>query len=183
MRDVLVGVGVGVEVDQRHRLVIRQARPLTGDPLQDRPGDRVVAADRHRPRFRVGDAPEEGADPLDARLVVHRLRQRHVAQVVDAARLPRREVAERLVQPPVVGRDVAHRARPEVLIPLRRAVAGGVRHPDQGDIEVRRIGIDRAAKEGGHALPIERFEQNHLVVVRGHARPPISLLAVRRGRS
>src|SRR5213075_151232 len=95
--------------------------------------DAVIAADRDRPGAGLRDAPEERRDPLDAELVVHALRERHVAQVAHGARLERPE-PERLVDPPVVRRDVADGAGAEVLVALRGAVPGGVRDADERDL-------------------------------------------------
>ena len=132
----------------------------------------MVAADGNRARARVGDAAEEGADALDAGLVVHGLGQRDITQVVDAARLPGGEVVEGFVQPPVMGGDVAHGARTQVLVALGGAVAGGVGHADESDVAAGGIGIDRAAEEGGNAPPGKRLQQHHVVVGIGHREPP-----------
>ena len=126
----------------------------------------MVAADGNRAGARVGDAAEEGADALDAGLVVHGLGQRDIAQIVDAARLPGGEVVEGFVQPPVMGGDVAHGARTQVLVALRGAVAGGVGHADESDVAAGGIGIDRAAEKGGNAPPGKRLQQHHVVI--GH---------------
>ena len=85
-----------------------------------------------------------------------------VAEVVDDARLPGRE-AERPVHPPLQGRDVAHGARPEVLVALGRAVAGAVRHADQRDVAAGGIGIDRAAEERRRAPPVEALDHHPVV--------------------
>src|SRR6188472_2738598 len=113
----------------------------------------MIATDGNRARARIGDAAEEGTDALDANFVVHRLGERDIAQIVDAASLPGGEVIKGFVQPPVMGRDVAHRARTEMLVALRGAVAGGVWHANQSDVAIGRIGIDRAAKQGGNTPP------------------------------
>ena len=124
----------------------------------------MIATDGHRARAGIGDAAEEGADARDAGLVVHGLGQRDIAQIVDAARLPGGEVIEGFVQPPVMGGDVAHRARPQMLVALGGAVAGGVGHADQRDVAGAGIGIDGAAEEGGNAPPGQRLQQHHVVV-------------------
>ena len=106
----------------------------------------MVAADRDGAGIRFGEPAEVGGDPLDATLVVVRLRKRHVAEVVNAAGLPRGKAEGGVVAPPQGG-HVANGARAEVLVALGRGVAGSVRHRDESDVARRRIGVDRAAKE------------------------------------
>ncbi len=75
-------------------------------------------------------------------------RQRHVAQIVDAADLERREI-ERHVVAAVVRRDMAHRARAQMLVALGRSVAGGMRDANQRDVGIRGIVIVGARNSVG----------------------------------
>ena len=164
--------------------------PAPAIALQDRPRDRVIAADGHRARAGIGDAAEEGADALDAGLVVHRLGQRDIAQVVDAARLPGGEVVEGFVQPPVVGRDVAHRARTQMLVALRGAVAGGVRARRPGRCRSWRDrdrsgsgrGRERPTREAPRAAPCRHRASGPPVWTAGAARRRDGKTARRQGR-
>ena len=124
----------------------------------------MIATDGNRACTRVGDTAEEGTDALDAELVVHRLRERDIAQIVDAAGLPGGEVIEGFVQPPVMRGDVAHGARAQMLVALRGAVAGGMWHANQSDVAIGGIGIDWAAEEGGNTPPGKRLQQHHVVI-------------------
>ena len=147
--------------------------PGAGEPLHDAAGDAVVAADRHRRASRRGDLREERGDALDAALVVVRLRERDVAEVVDPARLPGGE-AERGVVAALERRDVADGARSEVLVALRRArcpEACGT--PTSATSQLAGIGIDRAAEERRGAPPVEALDHHAvagLELVEAHSR-------------
>ena len=146
----------------------RQLRPLPGDTLQDRAGDPVITADGHRPRARFGDAVEKRRDPLDAFFVVHGFGERNVAEVVDTAAFPRREI-EMLVVAPIVRRDIADGARSQVLVAFRRSVAGAVGNADECDVAIARVGVVRGTKECRDAPPIERLEHHPVVGIECHA--------------
>src|SRR5262249_18628072 len=101
---------------------------------------------------------------LDTDVVHHRLGKGHVAEIVDAADVPRAE-AEPEVRPPIPARHVPDGARPEVLVALGRAVAGAVRHPDERDVAAFGVLVPGAPEEGrnpppvpGARLPFRRLE-------------------------
>src|SRR5262249_2447776 len=101
----------------------------------------------------------------------------YVAEIADAARAPWIEL-ERHVHPARHRGDVTHRARAQVLVALGRAVAGGMRHSNQGDIAAARIAIDRTAEESWDVPPIEPLD-HHLVaggkLHPGHGNAPVGL--------
>ncbi|MND08717.1 hypothetical protein D3C83_315330 [compost metagenome] len=53
VRDMLVGIGMGVEMNQRRLAPAADLRVLAGDRLEDRSGDRMIAADRDRSHIGV----------------------------------------------------------------------------------------------------------------------------------
>ena len=166
--DILVGIGVGIEMKECRLAAVGQLAPLARDRLDDAAGDAVIAADRDGIDAGIGDLAEEGGDALDAFLVVHRLGQGHVADIADARGLPGREI-EMLVIAPVMRRDMAHGARPQMLVALGRAIAGTVRHADQGNVAILEIGRIGCAEERRHAPPIERLHHHPVGGVIAHA--------------
>jgi len=153
VRHVLVTVGVGIEVNQRHRSAARELAARPGNGLEDRPGDRVIAANCDRPRAGRIQPREIGLDVANAGLVVHGLWQRHVAKVADAQLLKGRDVVNPM-GPSIEAGDIAHGAWPKVLVALGRAVAAAVRNAHQGDIALRRVFVPGAAEERGNAPPV-----------------------------
>ena len=140
-------------MDQRGGPAAGDVGVWPGDRLEDRAGDRMVAADRDGQRAGGVEPLVERLDMDDRDVVDHRLGQRHVAHVVDPADLPGHD-AEVVVGAPVETRDVAHGARRQVLVALGRAVARAVRHADQRDVAVGRVLVMRAAEQGRHAPPV-----------------------------
>jgi hypothetical protein len=62
--------------------------------------------------------------------------------------------AEAPVSAAIAGGDVTDGARPQVLVALRRAVAGGVGHADERDVAGAGFGIVFGGEEGGNAPPV-----------------------------
>ena len=142
-------------VDLAHRVAMRidmdeADRPVVPERLQDRIGDRMVAADRQRPYSSRPDARVECLDVLDAAVEAEARAHRHVADVGGLA-LRSRHDAERMI----VGADaldLAHRAGSEAG-PRPVGNAEIHRHPDQRDIEPAKIG------QIGRLRPVGQVQQ------------------------
>ena len=119
---LLVGVAVGIEVDQGRFAAAAQITVLAGDGLEDRPGDGVVAADGDWISTRSVEAFEVRLHVLDADVVDHGFRQGHVAHIVDATDVPGDD-AEGIVCQAIEARNVAHGPGRQMLVALGRAVA------------------------------------------------------------
>jgi hypothetical protein len=151
--NVIIGIGVGVEMHQRHLLAAGELCIRARNRLQDRAGDGVIAADGDRPHAGFVQSLIIGLDMLHADVVDHRLRQRHVAEIVDPAFLPGVEVEQGMAAPVPAG-HVAQKARRQVLVALGGTVAGAVGHADEADIRRRQVFIPGRAEESGDAEPI-----------------------------
>ena len=142
--DLAHRVAMGVDMDEADGTVPAQR-------LQDRIGDRMIAADRQRPDAGRLDAGEERCDILDAAVEAEARAHRDVADIGRLALGFRHDT-----QGVVVGADpldVAHRAG-------SKAGAGPVgdaqihRHADQRDVEpakirqIGRLGPERQIEEG-----------------------------------
>ena len=111
-------------------------RPVPAERLQDRVGDRMVAADRQRNHVGGADLREEGLDVRVALLEAEPALHRHVADVGDGEMRSRRDPQRVLVGPDAL--DRAHRARAEP----RAGPVGDAeihRHADERDIEPAEI--------------------------------------------
>ncbi len=159
VRNGLVGVDVGIEVEKRSLPLTCQRRVGADEPLDDATRDAVVAADRDGTRPGLRDPTKESGDPLDAALVVVRLGERNVTEVVDRAGFPGRE-AERRVVAALERRHVPDGARAEVLISLRGSVPRRVRHTDERDVARLGVRIDGAPKQRRNAPPVEALDHH-----------------------
>ena len=172
----------GVEVQQARPLATGEVGVGATDGLKDAAGDRVVATDGNRLGAGGVDVLVEVGDHFDRALVVVALRQRHVAQVVDAAHVPRVDT-ELTVDSSPYGGYVAHSPGAEVLVALGSAVAGGVGNADQRDVGIGRVGVGVvvvvvvAAKQRGDAIPVDAVHQPLLVGALRHRGLPRRLLS------
>ena len=142
---------MGVEMQETDLLALGD--PAPPQRLHDAACDRMIAPDRDRARACGVDFGEEPGDLLDAILVVVCAGKGHVAHIDDLGRCPRIKL-ELAMHPPCDRRDVAQGARAQMLIPLGRAVAGGMRHARKGDVLPLRPLVG-AAEHGGDAPPIQ----------------------------
>ena len=133
------GVAVGIDVHEPDR-------PLGAQRLEDRQGDRVIAADAQRRHAGRGDAGVEGLDVLVALLQAEAAAERHVADVGDLDSAERRQPMDVVIGPDALDRP--HRPRPEP----RAGPVGDAevhRHADQRRIEAAEIGqLQRIGRSG-----------------------------------
>jgi len=149
-------IGMGIEMQKANRLPFRQFAATKG--LNNPAGDRMIAANRKGPHPRVVDAFIKSRDAFDAIFIVIGSRKRDIARVDNRRGRPRIE-ANLTMDTALYRSDISHRPRPKMLIAFRGAIAGGMRHANQGDIsgsKFFREGIDMGAtKQRRYPPPIE----------------------------
>ena len=131
LRAFVLARRIAVRVDVHHA-----DRPLAADRLQDRIGDRVVAADRQRNHVRRADPREIVLDVHVALVEAEAALHRHVTDVGDRQVGQRRDAQCMIVRADAL--DRAHRARSQA----RTAAIGDAqvhRHADQRDVEPAEI--------------------------------------------
>ena len=146
-----------VEVDQRDGLTARDLGARSGQAEQHATRDRMVTTDRDQARAGIRRGAGTRGDAVDAGLVIHCLGQRHVAEIADAHRLEGVD-AIGTVRPAVMRADPADGTRSQVLVALRRAVAGRVRDAEHADVAVSGILVVWGAEERRDAPPVEGLE-------------------------
>ena len=138
--DLAHRVAMGVNMDETDRPVVPQC-------LQDRKGDRMVAADRQRPHPGCVDARVERRNVLDAAIEAEARAHRHVADIGRFAFGPWNDAEGMIVGADAL--DLANRAGAEAG-PRPIGDAEIHRHPDQRDTEpakIRQIGGVRAVRQ------------------------------------
>ena len=115
----------------------------------------MVAASRQRRRAGLVQRGEKSLDPLQRILEVDRV-DRRVAVIADPAQLIGRDEAH-MMHPPHQRRHVADFAR---AVARAGAVGGAAvpRHPDQRDVELCRIALDRQAHKRRHLAEARHVE-------------------------
>ena len=124
-------VGMGIQMEEAD--FFAAGEPAAAKPLDDAAGDRMVAADRHRPRAASINVPIEVRDALDAVLIVIRPRERHVTDIDNFRSLPRVQL-KAAMRAALQGRDVANGAGAEMLVALGGTVSRRMGNANKRDI-------------------------------------------------
>ena len=132
LRQVVGAAGVAMRIDMDHA-----DRPLLADRLQDRMGDRMVAADRQRQHAGLDDLVDALFDVVMAEFQPVAALEGDVADIGDAQILNRCATENVIVGSDPL--DGAQGARPEA----RARTIGDAeihRHADDGDLQIAEIG-------------------------------------------
>ena len=144
-------IGMRIQMQKAYLLAARQlAAP---QPLNDAASDRMITADRHRPRPAGINIAIEIGNPLDAVLIVIGAWKRHIAGIDNGGRLPWIHL-KAAMRTALQGGYIAYGARAQMLVTLGGPIAGGMRHTHQCDIGALGAGM-RRAKQGRYPPPVK----------------------------
>ena len=152
-------IGMGIEVEKADRLTPRQLAPAKR--LNNTASDRMVAADGYRPGPRRINILIKGGDLFDAVFIVVAPGESDITGINNLCLLPRVQL-KAAMHPALQGGDIAHRPRPQMLVPLGGTVAGGMRHANERDIRALRV-LMRASEKRRDPPPVEVV--HHAVIV------------------